>query len=311
MLGCRKSSTSGSADPGTTRHNPPRRDTAAPAEQSRPYRIASVALEGCRLPSDPGCASCCRQLDKHALTCRKASGVRASLRYQCDINQSTCAQRTPTCASCSALDELELRTVAPLLRSADGPIDAYKPEDLERCRDNSDSYCLRLRWTEASANCQPLVTDAAQSASAGVPVPVASSKAEDTADDQPVLPYAIRPNALVGCREFGTECEYCARRYDGGNARVVVDRSHPYSSPFLNHLRGKAADCAQCMLSDELALRQAAARIQQGCNCSEVVHVEGLVDACFAPASCHCACRRWAEASLRCPPLTVALASQK
>lgn len=132
------------------------------------------------------------------------------------------------------------------------------------------------------------------------------SSSEPQAQEVPLrpLPYTVAARALDGCRNFNSPgCAYCAR-VDYSGHKHLEGKDNPRLSPDEIPPGVNVANCAQCMSYDENALRSLVPRLKE-CDCSSVVHVGGLVDACFAPTSCRCVCREWIRTSLRCPPAVV------
>lgn len=134
--------------------------------------------------------------------------------------------------------------------------------------------------------------------------PPATTDAAEAKAPVAELPYTIASHSLSGCRTFdASECEYCVR-YDHLGEKHFEKRGNlrpeHHELVKLTHL----PNCAQCMVDDELLLRDAFRRIAV-CDCSVFVHSSSFVDGCFAPESCKCACREWVQASLRCPPQLV------
>lgn len=258
-----------------------------------PYTIASSARVGCRSPLEAGCGSCCRPLDPPDYLRCGPSKPGALTRYRCAVDHLKCRTNEPLCARCSQRNEQDVMRLAAQVKSSDGPVTAFRQSDLDGCGSKNTPWCVRLSWAEASTKCQPelIGTNRNQATEAA------------TAQAEP-LPYTIASHSLLGCRDLDAPgCEYCLRTFDE-DTHGVESRNSRFVSPELAAQHANMPACAQCMIDDEMRLRESAGRIQD-CDCSTLLQGDGLIDSCFNPAGCTCACSEWVRASLRCPPALV------
>ena len=143
----------------TQSSNEPAARASKAVEELVPYRVLSATFVGCRAPNERGCRTCCRPLSAGMVRrCKPWTRGNQPARYHCSFDESSCRANEPMCARCSSFDEQELATVVPLLVATDSSIDAETFDRLDECRDvksKPSPFCVLMRWTQASANCQP------------------------------------------------------------------------------------------------------------------------------------------------------------
>lgn len=132
---------------------------AGGAADPRHHAVDPAALDGCRAPDEPGCASCC--VDTDGGRCRYQIGDEDWALYDVApwyngvaFVDGACPDDCPRCARCSARDEHLLETLAP---RPDCACDGLEP-GVDPCYspDSCACYCHSLASLTAMCPAEPL-----------------------------------------------------------------------------------------------------------------------------------------------------------